>query len=87
MKRSSISLVITEMQIKNHYTTIKQLKKRREVKKGGGSEESRQFNGQNKEEERRKETHKLTELVVKEAAEQLEYKHCLWECKIVKVLL
>lgn len=52
MKRSSISLVITEMQIKNHYTTIKQLKKRREVKKGGGSEESRQFNGQNKERKR-----------------------------------
>ena len=45
MKRSSISLVITEMQIKPtkryHHTAIKWLKKRREVKKEGRKERER----------------------------------------------
>ena len=42
MKRSSISLVITEMQIKPtkhyHYTAIKWLNKRKEVRKEGRKE-------------------------------------------------
>ena len=65
MKRSSISLVITEMQIKPtkryHHTAIKWLKKRREVKKEGRKEGKKGKEGARKASETEKEGNTKTD--------------------------
>ena len=89
MKRSSISLVITEMQIKPtkcyQHTAIKWLKKRREVKEGRKERKGKREQGKQVK-QRKKGTQKLTRIGVNEAAEQLESIHCLLECKTAQPL-